>query len=148
MEIKEITELIDAVSRAEINNFHLQQGDFCLNMDKLEQRKEVSNLTKVEENTIVTGKHPEVMVMEDTTNLTEVTSPIVGTFYSAAGPESEDFVQVGDHVKKSQVLCIIEAMKLMNEIESDVEGEVVEILVKNEAMVEYNQPLFKIKVLE
>lgn len=74
-----------------------------------------------------------------------VTSPLVGTFYSAASPEDEPFVKVGDRVQKGQKLGIIEAMKLMNDIESDYDGEIVEILVSNENMVEYGQPLFKIK---
>ena len=74
-----------------------------------------------------------------------VTSPLVGTFYSAASPEDEPFVKVGDRVKKGQKLGIIEAMKLMNDIESEFDGEIVEILVSNENMVEYGQPLFKIK---
>jgi len=73
-----------------------------------------------------------------------ITSPIVGTFYRSANPESEPFVNVGDRVSKGQVLCIIEAMKLMNEIEADVAGTVVAILVDDGAPVEYGQPLFKI----
>ena len=77
-------------------------------------------------------------------NIKTVTSPLVGTFYSAAGPDAEDYVKVGDKVKKGQVLCIIEAMKLMNEIESEFDGEIAEILVKNEQMVEFGQPLFRI----
>lgn len=87
-----------------------------------------------------------VQTVQDDANYEVVKSPIVGTFYSASGPDSEDFVKLGDNVKKGQVLCIIEAMKLMNDIESDFDGEVAEILVKNEQMVEYGQPLFKIKV--
>jgi acetyl-CoA carboxylase biotin carboxyl carrier protein len=74
-----------------------------------------------------------------------VTSPIVGTFYGSPSPEVAPFVSVGSKVKKGEVLCIIEAMKLMNEIESEVDGEVIEILVQNEQMVEYGQPLFLIK---
>ena len=73
-----------------------------------------------------------------------VESPIVGTFYTAAGPDTGDFVSVGSKVNKGDVLCIIEAMKLMNEIEADISGEIVEILVANEAGVEYGQPLFRI----
>lgn len=73
-----------------------------------------------------------------------IESPIVGTFYGSANPDSDPFVSVGSTVKKGQVLCIIEAMKLMNEIESDVDGQVVEILVENEQGVEFGQPLFKI----
>jgi len=73
-----------------------------------------------------------------------VESPIVGTFYTAAGPDSDDFVSVGSKVNKGDVLCIIEAMKLMNEIEADKSGEIAEILVANEDGVEYGQPLFRI----
>lgn len=74
-----------------------------------------------------------------------VTSPLVGVFYAAASPDSDAFVKVGDRVKKGQVLGIIEAMKLMNEIESEYDGVVEAILVKNEDVVEYGQPLFRIR---
>ena len=74
-----------------------------------------------------------------------VTSPLVGTFYNASSPEAEPFVKVGDTVKKGQVLGIIEAMKLMNEIESEFDGVVEAILVNNEDVVEYGQPLFRIR---
>jgi acetyl-CoA carboxylase biotin carboxyl carrier protein len=79
-------------------------------------------------------------------NIIEIKSPIVGTFYSSPSPEAGDFVNIGDTIKKGQVICIIEAMKLLNNIESDFDGKVVEVLVKNEQMVEYNQPLFRIKL--
>ena len=69
---------------------------------------------------------------------------MVGTFYSSPSPDKGAFVKVGDNVKKGDVLCIVEAMKIMNEITSDVDGSVAEILVNNEDMVEYNQPLFRI----
>ncbi|MCI8888419.1 MAG: acetyl-CoA carboxylase biotin carboxyl carrier protein [Hungatella sp.] len=74
-----------------------------------------------------------------------VSSPLVGIFYSASSPDAEDFVKVGDRVKKGQVLGIIEAMKLMNEIESEYDGVVEAILVRNEDVVEYGQPLFRIR---
>ena len=74
-----------------------------------------------------------------------VKSPMVGTFYTSPSPDKAPFVSVGDTVKTSSILCIIEAMKLMNEIESEVSGTIKEILVKNGEMVEYGQPLFKIK---
>jgi len=77
--------------------------------------------------------------------LQTVTSPIVGTFYSAPSPDSEPFVHVGDRVRKGQVLCIVEAMKLMNEIESDAEGVVAEIYPQNSQPVEYGEPLFGIR---
>ncbi len=73
-----------------------------------------------------------------------ITCPLVGTFYSSPAPDAEDYVKVGDTVKKGQVIGIVEAMKLMNEIESEYDGIVEEILVKNEETVEYGQPLFRI----
>lgn len=75
-----------------------------------------------------------------------ITSPIVGTFYEASSPTTAPFVKVGTQVESGQVVCILEAMKLMNEIESEISGEVLEILVKNEEMVEFGQKLFKVRV--
>jgi acetyl-CoA carboxylase biotin carboxyl carrier protein len=79
------------------------------------------------------------------TNIIKVTSPIVGTFYRASSPDKPAYVEVGDTVKKGQVLCIIEAMKLMNEIESEGAGKIVQILVESGAPVEYGEPLFVIE---
>jgi acetyl-CoA carboxylase biotin carboxyl carrier protein len=78
-------------------------------------------------------------------NLHVIKSPFVGTFYSAPSPGKPAYVKVGDKIKKGQPLCVLEAMKIMNEIDSDINGEVVEICVDNESLVEYGQPLFKIK---
>ena len=75
----------------------------------------------------------------------KITSPIVGTFYRSSSPDAPSYVDVGDVVKKGQVLCIIEAMKLMNEIESEVDGKIVEILLENAQPVEYGEPLFRIE---
>jgi acetyl-CoA carboxylase biotin carboxyl carrier protein len=77
-------------------------------------------------------------------HLVEVTAPIVGTFYEASSPDASAFVKVGDHVQAGSVLCIIEAMKLMNEIEAETSGTIAEILVRNEEPVEYGQVLFRI----
>ena len=74
-----------------------------------------------------------------------IKSPIVGTFYRSASPESEPYIEVGSVVKKGQIVCIIEAMKLMNEIESDIDGKVVEILTENAHPVEYGEPLFAVE---
>jgi acetyl-CoA carboxylase biotin carboxyl carrier protein len=79
-------------------------------------------------------------------NVAYVTSPFVGTFYRAPSPDMAPFVDVGTRIKKGQVICIVEAMKLMNEIESEIEGSIVQILVENGQAVEYGEPLFKIKV--
>jgi acetyl-CoA carboxylase biotin carboxyl carrier protein len=79
-------------------------------------------------------------------NVKQVKSPMVGTFYAAPSPDAEPYVQVGDTLHKGQVLCIIEAMKLMNEIESDFSGRIIEVLVENAQPVEFDQPLFNIEV--
>jgi acetyl-CoA carboxylase biotin carboxyl carrier protein len=87
---------------------------------------------------------PEVEAL--TANLHEIKSPIVGTFYRAPAPDADSYVQIGSTVSPGSVLCIVEAMKLMNEIESDVGGKVVKILIENGKPVEYNQPLFLIEL--
>ncbi|WP_017755728.1 acetyl-CoA carboxylase biotin carboxyl carrier protein [Calidifontibacillus oryziterrae] len=87
----------------------------------------------------------EVSANVDDANLHKIVSPMVGTFYAAPSPEEADYVKVGDKVKANSVVCIVEAMKLFNEIEAEVEGEIVEVLVKNGQLVEYGQPLFLVK---
>lgn len=83
---------------------------------------------------------------EKSSNLHEIKSPIVGTFYRAPAPDADAYIQVGEMITSGTVLCIVEAMKLMNEIESDVSGKIVKILVENGKPVEYNQPLFLIEL--
>tara|TARA_R110000868_G_scaffold97619_14_gene268648 strand:+ start:4601 stop:5044 length:444 start_codon:yes stop_codon:yes gene_type:complete len=78
-------------------------------------------------------------------NLKEITSPFVGTFYRSASPDSDSYVQVGHSIEPGKVLCIVEAMKIMNEIESDISGEIVEICAENETYVEFGQVLFRVK---
>ncbi len=87
----------------------------------------------------------EAPVKTKDANLHTVTSPFVGTFYGSPGPGKPVYVKVGDKVKAGQTLCVLEAMKIMNEIDADVAGEVVEICVENESLVEFGQPLFKIR---
>ena len=93
-------------------------------------------------NKVVTNINTET---EEKDDYKIIKSPMVGTFYASSSPTTEPFVKVGDKVKKGQVVCIVEAMKLMNEIESEFDGEIIEICVKNEDVVEYGTPLFKIK---
>ena len=83
---------------------------------------------------------------KDDAHYHEITAPMVGTFYAAPAPDAEPYVKVGSKVKKDTVVCIVEAMKLFNEIEAEVEGEIVEILVENGQLVEYGQPLFLVKL--
>jgi len=102
---------------------------------KVEEIKEVKEVKEIKE---------EKKIKED--NIYVIKSPLVGTFYRAPSPDSPPYVEVGDEVKKGDILCIIEAMKIMNEIESEVDGKIVEILVENAQPVEFGQPLFKIEV--
>lgn len=88
---------------------------------------------------------PSVTSTKTSSKYHEVKSPFVGTFYASPNPESAVFAKVGDKVSKGQVLCILEAMKIMNEIESDISGEIVEVCVENESLVEFGQTIFKIK---
>lgn len=102
---------------------------------EIAESKKVNTTTNVEENNIEATEE----------NFNIVKSPMVGTFYLKPSPDSEPYVQVGQKVKKGDTLCIIEAMKLMNEIESEFDGEIAEVLLKDGEMVEYGKPLFKIK---
>lgn len=157
MDFKEIKELIEAVNSSDISFFELTINDAHIKMDKSLNREILSekeqDLTtnvvakEVAEKVACTALETKIKDEEEVTedNFSIVKSPMVGTFYSAPSEDSEDFVKCGDKVSKGDVLCIIEAMKLMNEIECDYSGTIKEILVKNGDMVEYGQPIFKIK---
>jgi acetyl-CoA carboxylase biotin carboxyl carrier protein len=88
---------------------------------------------------------PEAVKEQENANLHKITSPMVGTFYGSPSPEADEYVKVGSRVTKDSVVCIVEAMKLFNEIEAEVDGEIVEVLVKSGQLVEYGQPLFLVK---
>lgn len=135
MEVREIIELMKAVSDNGLTKFELEHGDI-----KIFMKCEKGTVT-VDETTVINSM-PEKK-KEAIGNV--ISCPLVGTFYTSPSPEAECFVKVGDRVKKGQILGIVEAMKLMNEIESEYEGTVAEILVKNEETVEYGQPLFVIR---
>lgn len=139
MEFDKIVKLIYAVGESGLSEFSFEEGALKISMRGGEkQGKTVEFLPKAveikeeikEKPTAITGKI--------------VKSPLVGTFYAAPSPEAETFVKKGDTVKKGQVLGIVEAMKLMNEIESEYDGVVEDILIGNEDTVEYGQPLFVI----
>ncbi len=137
MQYDEIKRLIDDVGNSNIEDISLEFPDGL----KINIKKKI---TENKENAIA----PQSVVTKKEVNEDEykiITSPVVGTFYSKSSPSASPYVRVGQNVKKGDVLCVIEAMKLMNEIESDCSGEIVEILVKDEEMVDYGKPLFKIK---
>lgn len=127
---------------------------------KLEKKKEVLMAPAIAQSEVPTLTQPytapttcssaTVVVNESATEQVpqirgdEIKSPMVGTVYTAPGPDEEPFVSIGKKVKKGDVLCIIEAMKLMNEVEAEIDGEIVEVLAKNETMVQFGEPLFVI----
>lgn len=164
---KEVKELIDYISKSNFAEFELEKDGLKIKLVKKSaksgilapQKSESVNVQPVvevvptkEQDQQVKGeeksglvKEPGDQVKED---FYEVKSPIVGTFYRAPNPNADPYVEVGDVVKKGQVLCIVEAMKLMNEIEAEVSGEMIEVLVPNAHPVEYGQILFKIRPAE
>ncbi|HIT89328.1 MAG TPA: acetyl-CoA carboxylase biotin carboxyl carrier protein [Candidatus Merdenecus merdavium] len=150
MEFNKIKELIEAVSSSTLTEFELRDGEVKI---KMKTNKEVTPKNECvqrpqEKSTVLSTLDMDENNQQESINESSgqiVASPLVGTFYSASSPESHDFVKVGDSVKKGDVLGIIEAMKLMNEIECEVDGVITQILVSNEQIVEYGQPLFMIE---
>ena len=156
MDYQQILELVKEVSKAGLTNFEYTEGNIRIAMSCPQPEEKIvvpaSNLVLKEAagagaNTVETAvcaqQEPEQIAEEKGGNV--VKSPLVGTFYAAPSEDAQPFVKVGDTVKKGQTLAIVEAMKLMNEIESDYDGVVTDILVDNEQMVEYGQPMFVIK---
>lgn len=155
MEIQDILALVQAVSDHSLTELELEDGDVKLSLKREEHSPAVINVAAsgagipgtAVPNGMISGD-ASVSLQASAGNIASdqvVKSPLVGIFYSASSPDAEPFVKVGDTVKKGQVLGIIEAMKLMNEIESEYDGVVEAILVKNEDVVEYGQPLFRIR---
>ena len=152
MDSEEIREFIALISKSNFDSFELERGDFKLKLVK--ERPAVQ--------TVVAAAPAEVAAVAPTVvasapaetaapassipdDCVEIESPIVGTFYASASPDTPPFVEIGTRVSKGQVLCIVEAMKVMNEIESEHDGEIVEVLVKNAQPVEYGEPIFRIR---
>ena len=159
---EDLNHLIDKISTSDIQEFSLEGEDFKLEIKRnlFDQNQVVNNLVsntsfdrqtianqKPTNDNITSVKEPEAPLVAPpgSSDLTEITSPMVGTFYRAAAPGEEPFVEVGNNVKVGQTICILEAMKLMNEIESEFNAEIVEILVENGTPVEFGQVLMRVK---
>lgn len=143
LNLTEIKELIELISEKQFNEFELERGDFRLRLQKGALVLPAVSPEPAPVMTAVTAAPtaiPTPSPVEE--KLHVVTSPIVGTFYRSPSPTSESFVKLGDVVEVGKTLCIIEAMKLMNEIQSDATGTVAKIFVENGQPVEYGQPLF------
>lgn len=147
MEFENLIRLINTVSSSELTEFSMKDGDFKVSMNKKKEVQIVADGNMTAEIPVFTAQTvaPEKESVESEAEGNQVKAPLVGTFYSASAPDAAPFVKVGDTVKKGQVLGIIEAMKLMNEIESEYDGVVEAILVENGQMVEYGQNLFIIR---
>lgn len=152
--MEKMIELIDAVSKSDLTGFKYEEEGIKLHLSKKENTCYVTENLSAPVNAVTTsaaeikkaaeGDQISGTSAEETPVGNVVESPLVGTFYAAPAEDAESFVKVGDRVEKGQTLGIVEAMKLMNEIESDYSGTVAEILVNNQEGVEYGQPLFRI----
>lgn len=158
MELKEIQALIKFVSQNGVDEVEINRKDFKLHIKKntTQVTAQVSAPAAVQTIAAPVAAAPAApapaapeakadTAAESNNNLVEIKSPMVGTFYRAANPESPSFANVGDDVNPGKVVCIIEAMKLFNEIESEVKGKIVKVLVDNATPVEYDQPLFLVE---
>ena len=162
MDIKQIQDLIRFVSKSGVSEVSIEQNEFKMTI-KTNQAPTIVNATipgapVAQQGAPVIQAAPVAAIpasapaaqapaaaAADTSNYITVKSPMIGTFYRSASPEKPSFVNVGDEIGPGNVLCIIEAMKLFNEIESEVSGRVVKVLVENASPVEYDQPLFLVE---
>lgn len=160
MNVDEIVKLMQALSDCGLTSMEIKEGELKLSLKKEKEMPQIvtvsapsadaaMQMAAVPGSVMTQAVMPQAApVQAGSTDIGSdkvVTSPLVGTFYNASSPDAAPFVQVGDTVKKGQVLGIIEAMKLMNEIESEYDGVVEAVLVNNEEVVEYGQPLFRVK---
>lgn len=142
---KEIQELVDVLTERNLTEIEVERAGVRIRVRRDASPPSRSSRLPASPVDSETNHPPEgtvESVVEDSSGLFTVTSPIVGTFYRSASPDADPFVEEGDIVSRGQVLCIVEAMKFMNEIEAETDGRVVQALVANGATVEYGQPLF------
>ncbi len=141
--LDDVGRLVELLAESGVGEIRVRQGELEITVKARTESPAVSQTAPQAEGTL----EPEAdgSVERDGGGLHVVRSPVVGTFYRTPAPGEKPYVEVGDHVRVEQTLCIVEAMKLMNEIPADVSGEVVEILVENAKGVEYDQPLFRIR---
>lgn len=147
MKTKEIRDLIDFISETGLNEVNIETEELKLSVKRsadvqAQAAPAIAVQAPVQPVAQVAAATPNVETSAPTDNYVEVKSPMIGTFYRSANPESAPFVNVGDSISVGQTVCIVEAMKLFNEIESEVSGTIVKMLVDNATPVEYDQPLY------
>ncbi|MCS7054062.1 MAG: acetyl-CoA carboxylase biotin carboxyl carrier protein [Ignavibacterium sp.] len=155
MDLNQLKKLIKILENSQLTDLEIEEAGVKIKLSKNVQfvpaPQTIPNIVQPQIPQAV-SEQPKTEVkkevsIEDESKFHTIKSPIVGTFYRAPAPDADPYVQVGDTVSVGTVLCIVEAMKLMNEIESDINGKIVKILVENGKPVEYNQPLFLIQPL-
>lgn len=157
LDIREVKELVELIDSSELAYFELKIDGNYLKMDKSltrsvadkvlnnEEKVDVENVKDKTASQVLDKKVDNIVVEKEDENITVIKAPMVGTFYSSPSPEKESFVKKGDTVHRGKTLCIIEAMKLMNEIECENNCEIIDVLVNDGDMVEYGQALFSVK---
>ena len=156
MDIKQIQELIKFVSRSGVNEVSIEQKEFKITIKTNQAptyvtaslppaQMQMPQAAAAPAPAAETKAAVPAVAIDDTSKYLTIKSPMIGTFYRSASPDKPFFINVGDEVQAGQVVCIIEAMKLFNEIESEVSGKIVKILVDNASPVEYDQPLFLVE---
>ncbi|MDD6435884.1 MAG: acetyl-CoA carboxylase biotin carboxyl carrier protein [Clostridiales bacterium] len=146
MDLAKIEELVKIIENSSLMTFEYADDEVEISMSKLDNAPVVVPGAPMAAAAPAPAPAP-APAKEEKSEALFITSPIVGTFYSAAAPDVPAFVKVGDHVKNGQTVCILEAMKLMNEIQAEYDCEIEAVLVSNEQKVEYGQPLFRVKKL-
>lgn len=150
LDLEKLEGLVKIMEGSTLNTMSIKDGDFKIMMSKLDNPPIVAGSGVVSSISAVSSDSSASNSSTDNTeeeNEVHITSPIVGTFYSAKGPTIPAFVKVGDTVKAGDTVCILEAMKMMNEITADFDCEIEAVLVSNEQKVEYGQPLFRVRKL-
>ena len=163
MDFKQIQELIKTVNRSNIGELHIEDKDFKITIKQKKDQAAQQTITMLpslpvpqpqlqqvaSQQTVpsVAVSTADVLVTQTpkTDNLITIKSPMIGTFYRKASPDKPSMIEVGDDITPGKVVCIIEAMKLFNEIESEISGKIVKVLVENASPVEYDQPLFMVE---
>jgi len=157
MDYKQIVDLIKLISRSNLSEFRLKKGDLEISIRTEKYLKSKPLPTTIPsaykqpvlEETIVpdSGSISETAAIAEkkSPEYLEIRSPMVGTFYRSPGPEKEPYVQVGDTIDKGSIVCIVEAMKLFNEIESEISGKIIKVIAEDASPVEYDQVLFLVK---
>ena len=148
MDLEKIEGLVKIIENSSLTEFSIKDGDTKITMSKLTHPPVVTTaIAPAPAAQAASAPAADNAKEEEADDIELILAPIVGTFYSASAPDVPAFVKVGDHVKNGQTVCILEAMKLMNEIQCEYDCEIEAVLVSNEQKVEYGQPLFRVKKL-